>query len=253
MVAAAHRLDFSVSTKVSACALALGSPGQPMLIPGRDDYDASRAERDGQMITPAFIFTVFMLTLGPIKVAPAFFMMTEGQSPEAVRGLAIRGTIAATAVCLVIALAMTRLVASWRVSSDDLRIAGGLLLFLASREIIGQFNRPTTAPPTAAPRHPAVTPLAIPTIVTPWGVTAILVFVELANGDSKMLSAVIGILLVVMLLNLIGMLLARRIIAAVDIVTFQVVGWIFAVFQAGFAVDAVITSLRNLALFPVTP
>jgi multiple antibiotic resistance protein len=145
---------------------------------------------------------------------------------------------------------MASLVASWRVSPDDLRIAGGILLFLASREIIGQFNRPAGAPPAAPPRHPAVTPLAIPTIVTPWGVAAILIFVELANGDSKLLPTVIGILLLVMLLNLIGMLLARRIIAVVDIVTFQVVGWIFAVLQAGFAVDAIITSLRNLALFP---
>jgi multiple antibiotic resistance protein len=60
---------------------------------------------------------------------------------------------------------------------------------------------------------------------------------------------VVGILLLVMLLNLIGMLLARRIIAAVDIVTFQLVGWIFAVSQAGLSVDGVVTSLRNLALF----
>jgi hypothetical protein len=35
----------------------------------------------------------------------------------------------------------------------------------------------------------------------------------------------------------------------VGIITFQVAGWIFAVLQAGFAVDAVVTSLRNLALF----
>jgi multiple antibiotic resistance protein len=204
------------------------------------------------MITPAFIFTVFMLTLGPIKATPAFFMMTQGETPEAARGLAIRGATAATGVSLVIALAMTSLAASWRVSVDDLRIAGGILLFLASREMIGQFNR--SPPPLAAPpRHPAITPLAIPTIVTPWGVTAILIFVELADGQSKMLPTVIGILLLVMLLNLIGMLLARRIIAAVDIVTFQVVGWIFAVLQAGFAVDAVITSLRNVALFPINP
>jgi multiple antibiotic resistance protein len=204
------------------------------------------------MITPAFIFTVFMLTLGPIKAIPAFFTITQGQTPEVVRGLAIRGTMAATGVSLVIALAMTSLAASWRVSVDDLRIAGGILLFLASREMIGQFNRPLP-PPAAPPRHPAVTPLAIPTVLTPWGVTAILIFVELADGHSKMLPTVIGILLLVMLLNLIGMLLARRIIAAVDIVTFQVVGWIFAVLQAGFAVDAVITSLRNVALFPINP
>jgi multiple antibiotic resistance protein len=199
------------------------------------------------MITPAFIFTVFMLTLGPINVTPAFFLMTQGQTPEAVRALAIKGTMTAIVVSLVIALAMTGVAASWRVSVDDVRIAGGILLFLASRETIGQFNR--LAPPSAAPpRHPVVTPLAIPTIVTPWGVTAILFFAELANGDSKMLLTVIGILLLVMLLNLIGMLLARRIITAVDVMTFQVVGWIFAVLQAGFAVDAVITSLRSLAL-----
>ena len=198
------------------------------------------------MITPAFIFTVFMLTLGPIKTVPAFFAMTQGQTPKAERDLAIKGTMAATAVCLLIAIAMTAMAASWRVSIDDLRIAGGILLFAASREMIGQFSRP--APPSAAAtKHPAVTPLAIPIIVTPWGVAAILIFIELA-GDSTML-AIVGLLLLVMLMNLIGMLLARQIIAVVGITTFQVVGWIFAVLQAGFAVDAVVTSLRNLALF----
>jgi multiple antibiotic resistance protein len=205
------------------------------------------------MITPAFIFTIFMITLGPIKTVPAFFAMSEGQPPEAARVLAIKGMIVATAVSLLIALVMTGVAASWRVSLDDFRIAGGILLFAASREMIGQFNRPTLPPSAAPPKHPAVTPLAIPTIVTPWGVTAILIFIELADGDSKMLAIIIGILLLVMLLNLIGMLLARRIIALVGIIAFQVMGWIFAVLQAGLAVDAVVTSLRNLALFHPNP
>jgi len=110
-------------------------------------------------------------------------------------------------------------------------------------------NRPAPPQPAVPPRKPAVTPLAIPIIVTPWGVTAILFFAELAYGDAKALSSVIGILLLVMLLNLVGMLLAKQIIARVGMITFQVVGWIFAVLQAGLAVDAVVTSLRNLALF----
>ena len=201
------------------------------------------------MITPTFIFTIFMLTLGPIKTVPAFFAMTQGQAPTAVRSLATKGTVMATAVSLLIALVMTGVAASWRVSLDDLRIAGGILLFASSRETIGQFNRPAPSPSVVPPKHPAVTPLAIPIIVTPWGVTAILFFVELASGDLKMLAVVIAVLLLVMLLNLIGMLLARRIIALVGIIAFQVVGWIFAVLQAGLAVDAVVTSLRNLALF----
>ena len=109
--------------------------------------------------------------------------------------------MAATVVCLAIALAMSSMTASWRVSADDLRIAGGILLFLASREMIGQFNHPSWQSPAVPPKRPAVAPLAIPTIVTPWGVTAILFFVELADGDLKVLPTVIGILLLVMLLN----------------------------------------------------
>jgi small neutral amino acid transporter SnatA (MarC family) len=52
-----------------------------------------------------------------------------------------------------------------------------------------------------------------------------------------------------MLRNLLGMLLARYIIAHVGMASFQVLGRIFAVPQAGLAVDAVVTSLHNLALF----
>jgi hypothetical protein len=43
------------------------------------------------MITPTFIFTIFMLTLGPIKTAPAFFAMTQGYAPNASRALAAKG------------------------------------------------------------------------------------------------------------------------------------------------------------------
>jgi multiple antibiotic resistance protein len=141
---------------------------------------------------------------------------------------------------------MTEVAASWRISPDDLRIAGGILLFGAARDMIGQFSRPTSP---QSVKDPAITPLAIPIIVTPWGVTALLFFAELSRGDLMMQSTVVGILLLIMLLNLVGMLLARPIIACVGIITFQVLGWIFAVLQASLAVDAVVTSLRNLGFF----
>jgi len=206
------------------------------------------------MMTPAFIFTIFMLTLGPIKTVPAFFAMSRDQEAAAMRKLALRGTMAATGVSLVIALVMIGVAASWRVSPEDLRLAGGILLFAAAREMIGQSSRPASQPQAAVPpKQAAVTPLAIPIIVTPWGATAILFFADLAYGDARLFGTVIATLLLVMLLNLSGMLLARQIIALVGMVTFQVLGWIFAVLQAGLAVDAVVTSLRNLALLYPTP
>ncbi|HUN41878.1 MAG TPA: MarC family protein [Acetobacteraceae bacterium] len=201
------------------------------------------------MITPAFMFTIFMLTLGPIKTVPAFFAMTRNDAPPAMRSLAVRGTVAATVISLVIAFVMTAVAASWRLSPDDIRIAGGILLFGASRETIGQIGRSASSPFIAPATHPSVTPLAVPIIVTPWGVTAILFFVELAQGDPGMSAIVIAALLLTMLLNLLGMLLARWIIACAGMIGFQVVGWIFAVMQAGLAVDSVITSLRHLGVF----
>ena len=66
------------------------------------------------MITPIFMFTIFMLTLGPIKTVPAFFMMTEDQDIKVARALAVRGTLIATAICLLIASVMRGTVAAWR-------------------------------------------------------------------------------------------------------------------------------------------
>jgi len=120
--------------------------------------------------------------------------------------------------------------------------------------MIGQVGRPASPPtPAALSKQSAVTPIAIPVIVTLWGATAILFFADLTYGDSRMMAIVIGILMLIKALNLVGMLLARQISACVGMATFQVLGWIFAVLQAGLAVDAIVTSLRNLAPFHLVP
>jgi multiple antibiotic resistance protein len=106
------------------------------------------------MIAPAFIFTVFMLTLGPVKTVPGSLSMTQDRTPSHVRALALKGTAVATAVSLLIALVMTGVAAPWRISPDDVRLAGGILLFLASRDVIGQFKRPAPPPLSAIPPKP---------------------------------------------------------------------------------------------------
>ena len=173
--------------------------------------------------------------------------MTKDQDTKVARTLAIKGTLVATAVCLLVALVIRGTAAAWQVTVDELRLAGGILLFAASRDILGQFNRPMPPPPPPA-TYPYVMPLAIPTIITPWGIVAILVFVGLAADDYSRIAIIIGLMLFTMALNLVGMLLARQIIALVGFVTFQVAGWIFAVLQAGLAVEAIVISLRHMGL-----
>lgn len=201
------------------------------------------------MIRPIFTFTIFMITLGPIKTIPGFFLLTKDLDAKPARTLAIKAALIATAVALFIAFGVHETAAAWGISIDGLRIAGGLLLFAGARDIISHFNEPGAVPATLGP-NPAVTPLAIPLIVTPWGVVAILIFTEIARDDLYETAVVIGMMLFMMALNLIGMLLARPIMRLVGIGTFQVLGWIFAVLQATLAVEAILVSLRSLGLLP---
>ena len=197
---------------------------------------------------PAYIFTIFMVTLGPIKTVPAFFAMTKDLDPAAQRRLALEGATAATAIALVIALVLDEVASSWGVGADDLLLAGGILLFLGARDAIIHFGSPPSAP-QATSRYPAVAPLAIPTIITPWGVVAILVFMALAEGDPLGTLTVLAMLVGMMILNLAGMLFAGQIVGLVGVVTFQVAGWIFSVLQAGLAVDFVVKALSHMNVF----
>jgi multiple antibiotic resistance protein len=90
-----------------------------------------------------------------------------------------------------------------------------------------------------------LSPLAIPSIVTPIGIAAILVFMG-TTGTAASEFAVLGLLLAVMLLNVLGMLWARAIVHFVGIPVLQVVGWLLAVVQAGLGIQAVIDALRML-------
>lgn len=206
----------------------------------------------------AYVFTIFVLTLGPIKVIPAFAALVSDATPAQIRSVALRGIAWATGISLFIAFGVTRVQESWQVSLDAIRIAGGILLFMSAAATIGQVTRPAAPAAisaastldTAALRRAAFMPVAIPIIITPWGVVAILLFMRLAEREPEGTAGVVGILLLVMALNFLGMLFARWTMKTVGFATFQLLGWIFGIMQCGLAVQVVLISLRNLGIIP---
>lgn len=214
------------------------------------------------MIEPSYIFTIFMLTMGPIRVIPAFFLMTRDADAADARALALRGAAWATVIALAVAFGIERTMVSWKVSLDAMRISGGILLFVSALNVVNSMPAQAPAPPPSPEpadearrqavadrvRGSSVIPLAMPTIVTPWGVVAILLFMGLAHGEKSSGAVVLGLLLLIMAMNLVGMLFARAILRVVGMGTFMIMGWIFAVLQAGLGVEAVLISLRHLGV-----
>lgn len=205
----------------------------------------------------SFVFIIFFVTLGPLKTMPVFFMLTHEAGWEARRYLALRSFLLATFIVLAIAFIFLRVLAAWHISLPALQIAGGVLLFVSATLIVLQFReaKATPAPKEGHGRtrpskeqlnHLAISPLAVPAIVTPFGVVAILIFMGSAKGDLSAAGGVLGLLLLTMALNLGGMLVAAPVIRWAGVASLQIVGWIMAVLQAGLAVQVILGALRKL-------
>ncbi len=219
----------------------------------------------------AAAFTIFFVTLGPVKIVPPFFLMTYDQERRTIWLLALKSTVVATIIALFVAIVLSALMEKWRVSVDAIAIAGGILLLVTSIRAIGDFNLLETtvtkaeydeatgkgnadpsssALTTAWLGKPVLSPIAIPTIITPIGVVAILFYADAALGDDDYRIQLIGVLLEVMALNFVAMVLAGPIMRFVGVPILQTIGWLISALQAGLAVQAIIGALRRLQVVP---
>lgn len=204
------------------------------------------------------MFPIFMSTLGPLKVVPVFHSLTHNASFRYRAELAFRATIEASLVAGFVILVAGGKMEQLHISHDAIAIGGGLLLFITAVRAITSFSLaalPAQAPEDAErPRltwmgPPTLSPLAVPTIVTPGGVVAILFF--MARTDDAISTAdVMLITAFMMLANLVSMLLATRIMKIVGLAPLQVTGWVFYVLQAGMAVQAILNALARLHIAP---
>jgi small neutral amino acid transporter SnatA (MarC family) len=141
---------------------------------------------------------------------------------------------------------------------DRRKIAGGVVLLMSAIRVLTSFHLAepaTVAGPAPAPPlnlrwmgGPVLSPLAIPSIVTPVGIVVVLYFSGLAIGKSALQGQLVGLLIAIMSLNLLAMLCAAPIMRVVGLPVLQVIGWVFSALQAGLAVEVLIDAVRRLAV-----
>src|SRR5688572_10498511 len=147
------------------------------------------------------VFTFLFLTLGPLKIISPFAEMTQGRDAASRRKLAIRGTVVAAVGLLAAVTLGARILDQWGIS------VGALLLVLeqyAARDARSEAAQ--TASTSERPlRALAITPLAFPTIVTPYGVAVLIMLMALRPDHAFGILAVAAAVLVV---DLVAMLAA---------------------------------------------
>lgn len=198
----------------------------------------------------SFIFTIFFMLLGPIKVIPAFAKLTHDTEPEFRRSVAIWSAVLATVICAFVAFAAQSLATKYRLSVEAVQITGGLVLLISALNTIFPRHQPAVsagAKPT--PIQLALSAIATPVIVPPAGIAAIMIFVMLAPERPGMYQAIASAIAILMLLDFLVMFFHDLIVKIPALVPLlQLFGSILLVIQIALAVQVMINAFRSLGV-----
>lgn len=200
----------------------------------------------------AQVFTLLFLMLGPFKIVGPFLKITKGADPRLARRIAVLATIFSALALLVAGFLGESILGNFGIPLPVLALSGGIILFLvALKSILEQF-----APGEAhagergvgpeAAMQVALAPLAFPTIVTPYGIAALVVFLAFSQSLEGRL-AIGAVVMAIMALNLIVMLVARRLVP-VFAIALPILGAVLGVIQVAVGLQIIHNALRMLGV-----
>ena len=197
------------------------------------------------------IFVLLFITLGPLKMLAPWMQRTRDLDPAAERKVAIWAFIIAT-VAAVAGSALGRILAgNWHVSIGALSVTAGIIFFLVALKQLLQGYDPPHAPVAPPPLPPspvaAAAMLLFPVVLTPYGIAAVIVLLA-SNREPERIAMIYALLVLVMILNLLAMLYARRMMVGLTIIVLQVLGAILGVLQVGLSIEFTVYGLRSLGV-----
>ena len=160
-------------------------------------------------------FTTLLVTVDPPGLAPLFLGLTQGMTRGERRQVAVRGSVIAFAILTVFALFGAGILSALGISMGAFRIAGGLMLFAISFEMIFEKRNERKEKTTDAAitkdhiHNLAVFPLAIPLIAGPGAISATVLIAGTMDGVAGKVQ-LIGVIAVCLALVFAALILAER-------------------------------------------
>jgi multiple antibiotic resistance protein len=210
----------------------------------------ANAQEDGVSVSfPAKVgawkvFVMLFLMLGPTKILNPFMTMTAGMDETFRRVLARRAILFSAAALALAGLLGKSMLDNLNISLPVLTLAAGLILFLVALNTILQQGTAASRPASHEPPglHLAYTPLAFPTIVTPYGIAAVIVFATLAQRDQSAGLALAGVVLLILAMNWIAMIYVEPILKWAG-PALQVFAVVVGVTQVALGLQLIVRSL----------
>jgi len=164
-------------------------------------------------ITWGMIFALCFLMLGPIKLLGPFAAVTKGCDRIFRLRLATRAFFFSVVAVTIAGSLGRQMLDNFAIPVQVLQIAAGVILFLVALQAVMEQYR--AAPPPERTEPPtlglAFSPLAFPTIVTPYGIAAVTILVTLAP-TTEIGAMVAGVVYLILFIDWLAMLAAHVIV-----------------------------------------
>ncbi len=205
------------------------------------------------MATPDMLvnaLTTLLVTLDPPGLAPVFLGLTMGMTGAQRREVAARGSLIAFGILAVFALFGASVLGILGISIGAFRIAGGLLLFWISFEMVFEKRQERKERTSRAAitidhiRNIAVFPLALPLIAGPGAISATVLLAGSFTSaiERILLIAVIGLIMFGLYLTL---LLAERLDRFLGVTGRAILTRLLGVILAALSVQFVVDGIRS--------
>lgn len=192
------------------------------------------------------IATFLFLMLGPFKIIGPFAKMTVHASPQLTNKIAFRAILFSVLSLLVASFMGEKVLNNFGIPIPILAMTGGIILFLvALSNVIGQYK---PDPPDDEFPVPTVklafNPLAFPTIVTPYGLAAVIVFMAISPSLNDQL--IIGVIVTgIMIINLLVMMVTRFMGKGLFMIL-SILGSVLGVVQVALGLWIVINQVKTV-------
>ncbi len=203
-----------------------------------------------EILIPAFI-TLFVI-IDPVGLVPIFAVLTEKGDRAYRHAMALKGTLVAAVVLFTFAIFGDSLLGIFGVSMPAFRIAGGLLLFMVSLEMV--FDHRSTRRSNTADEFVeaeegrlddiSVFPLGIPFIAGPGSITSVILIMGHHQGEWVIQGAVLGVVAIILLSCYLLFILAVPLMRLVGPTVASVITRLLGVITAAISVQFIIDGLK---------
>ena len=198
------------------------------------------------------LVTLFVV-IDPIGMAPIFVSLSEGMSDAQRRRVALRAVLISGCVLVLFAALGQPLLTALGITLPAFRIAGGLLLFWISTEMI--FEKRTERKSGSAERavqedHPddiAAFPLAVPLMAGPGAITAVILLSGRIEGTVAGIVGASAVVVVVLAITYVFLAAAIRIDRLLGRTIRTVITRLLGVLLAALAVQFVADGVTQIA------